>query len=367
MCDPADSDHANTAVSKVVTTHTMQVSLQGSGLIDFNFLVARAGSKDGARATFEELIQDLVGAKHPEVSTIEANPGDWGIDAHVGSLAEGDVSVWQSKFFIDGFDKPQQTQVRDAYDGAIAAAKKEGYTLTSWTLCMPCNFDGPNQKWWDGWKRRTEKRDNVVIDLWNKVRLRNLLMSEDAKRIGEVYFNPVFPVETQVTTKPTVRLDDPHRYEGALFIRQMHVAGLLACDDAKEEFFNAEILSREIHDKALEEEVAALNDTRAVLGSLWSQRFNTALQSSDDRLLPGLYERVMDAIREHHPSVPKVLRCGLIHAFGLMHQRVDEGRAGWIRDYHKLAAEYMSTIQSSVDSQGQPDGKVIQAEALKDG
>ncbi|MEV4219101.1 hypothetical protein [Nonomuraea sp. NPDC049725] len=345
----------------------MQVKLQGSGLIDFNFLVIRAGSKDGARATFEDLVQDLVGVKHPEVSTIEANPGDWGIDAYVGSLAEGEVSVWQSKFFLDGFDKAQQSQVRDAYDSAIAAANKEGYTLISWTLCMPCNFDGPNQKWWDGWKKRMEKRDDVVIDLWNRVRLRNLLMSEDAKRVVEVYFNPIFPVASQASTKPTVRLDDPLRYEGALFVKQMHVAGMLACDEAKEEFFNAEILSREIHDKALEEEVAALNDTRAVLGSLWSQRFNTAVQLSNDRLLPGLYERVMDAIREHHPSVPKVLRCGLIHAFGLMHQRVDEGRAGWVRDYNKLAAEYMSSIRSAENSHSRSDGAITQAEALKDG
>ncbi|MER6169862.1 hypothetical protein [Streptosporangium sp. NPDC001681] len=350
-----------------MTIQTMQVSLQGSGLIDFNFLVTRAGSKDGARATFEELIQDLVGAKHPEVSTVEANPGDWGIDAYVGSLAEGEVSVWQSKFFIDGFDKSQQSQVREAYDGAVSAAKDENYTLTSWTLCMPCNFDGPNEKWWDGWKKRTEKRDNIVIDLWNKVRLRRLLMSEDAKYIADNYFNPIFSVSV-AATKPTVRLDDPFKYEGALFVKQMHIARMLACDDAKEEFFNAEILSREIHDKALEEEVAALNDTRAVLGSLWSQRFNTAVQLSNDQLLPGLYEKVMDAVRDHHPSVPKVLRCGLIHAFGLMHQRVNEGRAGWVRDYRKLVEEYMSSAQPIEDKRDhrQPGDKAAQAEVLKD-
>ncbi|GAA1015607.1 hypothetical protein Aple_009330 [Acrocarpospora pleiomorpha] len=319
----------------------MQVALLTSGLIDFNVLHVRAGSKDGGRATFEKLVQDVVGIKYPDVSTIEANPGDWGIDAYVGSLVEGAVSVWQSKFFIDGFDKSQQSQVREAFESACKAAKDEGYELLTWALCMPCNFDGPNEKWWQGWKKRKEKETGVAIDLWNEIRLRQMLLTDEGAVIREYYFNPTAAIADSVN-RPTVRLEDLDQYEGALFVKQMHEAGLIACDEAKEEFFNAEIFTHEVNDKAIPDEVAALNDSRAVLASLWAQRFNTAVQSNSGRLLPGLYERVMDAVRDYHPSMPSFLKCGLIHAYGVVHQRVNDGRAGWVRNYKEIANLHFS-------------------------
>jgi hypothetical protein len=120
----------------------------------------------------------------------------------------------------------------------------------------------------------------------------------------------------------------------------MKEAKLIACEEAKEEFFNAEILAHEITDKAIADELEALESSRAVLASLWSQRFNTAVQTNDERILPGLYEKVMDAVRDHHPQMPTVLNCGLIHAFGLIHQRVNAGKAGWVRDYKDVAQKY---------------------------
>jgi hypothetical protein len=83
------------------------VALRGSGLIDFAFLWQRTGFKEGGRALFERLIQDIVGIQHPDVATVEANPGDWGIDAFVGQLIEGSIAVWQSKYFVDGFGTTQ--------------------------------------------------------------------------------------------------------------------------------------------------------------------------------------------------------------------------------------------------------------------
>lgn len=325
----------------------MHLSVPSSGLVDFNVLHVRAGSKDGGRAIFEELIQDLVGLSHPEVSTIEANPGDWGIDAYVGSLLEGEVSVWQSKFFIDGFDKSQQSQVRDAYTSARDSAVEHGYKLTSWTLCIPCNLDGPNALWWEGWKKKQQKTDSVVINLWNQVQLRQILISEDAKDTREYYFSP-FGTPKPQPPRPTQRLEDLSLYDGALFVKQMHEAGLVACDEAKEEFFNAEILAHEVTDKAIAEEVEALEESRAILASLWSQRFNTAAQLSENRALPGLYEKVMDTVRDHHPHMPSTLKCGLIHAYGMIHQRVNTGRAGWVRDYADIARRYFDEETSGV-------------------
>lgn len=305
----------------------------------------KTGSVDGARAHFEEMVQDLVGVIHPDISTLDANPGDWGIDAYVGSLFDGQVNVWQSKYFIDEFGKSQQAQTREAYKQAVACAKREGYTLSTWTLCVPRNLDGPNEKWWTEWKKEKEKNDGVKIALWNQVQLRRLLLSEDAKVIRDYYFNPSASVPSP-TYRPTVTLTDFDKYEGALFVQQLRHAGMIECDDAKEEFFNAEILSHEVTDKAVPEEVEALSRSKSELGSIWAQRFNASCQKNQSGPLVDLYIDVMDAVRGHHPNLPNVIQSGLIHAFGMVHQRVNDGRAGWSRDYRDVAATHIRATDS---------------------
>ncbi|WP_338684001.1 hypothetical protein QD712_26015 [Streptomyces acidiscabies] len=321
------------------------MSLVGMGTINFEFFKIKTGSVDGARAHFEEMVQDIVGIIHPDLSTLEANPGDWGIDAYVGSLIDGQVDVWQSKYFIDEFGKSQQAQVRDAYDQAVACAEREGYSLSTWTLCMPRNLDGPNEKWWTDWKKKKEKSDGVKIVLWNQVQLRRLLLSEDATAIRNYYFNPVASIPDP-SYRPTSTLADFDQYEGALFVRQMRHAGMVECDDAKEEFFNAEILSHEVTDKAVPEEIDALARSKSELGSIWAQRFNVSCQVNPDGALVGLYVDVMDAVRDHHPNLPASIRPALVHAFGIVHQRVNDGRAGWSRDFRDIARDHMQSSSS---------------------
>ncbi|MET4644134.1 hypothetical protein ABID95_003877 [Streptomyces atratus] len=319
-----------------------QVPLVGMGTINFEFFKIKTGSVDGARAQFEEMIQDLVGIIHPDFSTVEANPGDWGIDAYLGSLTGGDVDVWQSKYFIDDFGASQKGQIREAYEQALKCARREGYTLASWTLCMPRNLDGPNEKWWTDWKKGKEKANSVKISLWNQAKLRSLLLSEDASSIRNHYFNPTVSIP-DMPYRPTVSLADFDQYEGALFVRQLRHAGMFEYDDAKEEFFNAEILSHEVTDKAVVEEMEALARSKAELSSLWAQRFNTSCQVNPTGPLVGLYVDVMDAVRDHHPKLPASIRSGLTHAFGMVHQRVNDGRAGWARDYRDVAKDHLQS------------------------
>ncbi|MFJ9624683.1 serine/threonine protein kinase [Streptomyces sp. NPDC101181] len=342
------------------------VPILGTGLINFEFFKIRTGSTAGGRDLFEKMIQDVVDVKFPGSSTLEANPGDWGIDAYIGTLLEGEASVWQSKYFIDGFGDAQKAQVRDAYDQALKCAKREGYTLTSWTLCIPVDLDGPTEKWWLGWKKKKEKDDGVTIVLWNAMRLRRLLQSEDAREIREYYFTATATIPP-LTTRPTVPLDDYGKYDGTLFVHQMHEAGMIECDEAKEEFFNAEILSHEVTDKGVPEELQTLSDVRTTLASIWAQRFNSALQATDDRRLIGLYVGVMDAIRSYHPNIPTEIRCGMVHAFGIMHQRVNDGRAGWVRDYKAVAAAHSrSTNDPQVVMASPPTPPTSVAEPTED-
>jgi hypothetical protein len=156
-------------------------------MINFHALIAKTGSKDGARASFEEMLAQLIRLSQPGVRRVEANPGDWGIDVFVGQLGSL-ISVWQSKFFIDGVGTTQQQEIRESLTSLMANAQAQGFSVKLWTLCIPCSMDPKATKWWDGWKKRAEKKHAIKIQLWDETELRNLLLSPDASSLRETYF-----------------------------------------------------------------------------------------------------------------------------------------------------------------------------------
>ena len=177
------------------------VHVAGPGTIDFAFLIYRFGGEPGAREAFEHLVADVVGIIHPDVQEVQANPGDWGIDAFVGELtAASEAWVWQAKYFIHEFGKAQQADVRSSYASALRAADTHGYKLKSWTLCVPIELDGPNLRWWHSWAKRKEKADGVVIDLWTAGTLRRRLMDDEAQNVRNYHFSPIFPTKTTTRT-----------------------------------------------------------------------------------------------------------------------------------------------------------------------
>ncbi|MFF8434671.1 hypothetical protein [Streptomyces bacillaris] len=123
----------------------------------------------------------------PNVRSIAANPGDWGIDAFAGNLG-GAITVWQSKYFMHVTTKKPVQQVEDSLDSVLKAAAKNGHTIASWILCIPSNMDGPMTAWWDTWTRAKEKEHGLVIQLWDETALRKKLLIA-ANTIGS--FGPV--------------------------------------------------------------------------------------------------------------------------------------------------------------------------------
>jgi hypothetical protein len=333
-----------------------EIQVVGSGLIKFEFLVQRLGSREAARDAFENLTEDLVAIVHPDVRAIRANPGDWGIDVFVGALTRGgEVYVWQSKYFIDGFGKTQQGDVRDSYNSAKKAAQNNGYTLKAWTLCIPITLDAPSLKWWQGWVKRN-KADGIEKRLWDEGALRRKINTPAAADLRNAYFAPAFvlPGETELDANMRAlrELENGNAYEEALFVHQMQVANMTETFSAREAFFNAEILTQEIGDKAIPEEVAALRAWRMKVNASWAKRFNDALQavSAGDQL-PGLYKDVMDEIEGRHESDARGLRASPIHGFGLMHQTVEGARAGWVREWRMVADAFdRASVPSSSDT-----------------
>jgi hypothetical protein len=307
--------------------------------INFYALVVKAGTKEGARHLFGQLVVELAHLVNPSVRDVYANPGDWGIDAFVGELADGEsVGVWQAKFFIDGVRKAQQQEIRDSFNQCLKAAAREGYKVASWTLCIPEWMDGETTKWWDSWKKRAEREHAIVIELWHPNELRALLRSPDAEEIRAAYLGSEHRMPRALEFQPA-----DEDFESMLFIKQL-VAAEIGDDDldsAKFQFFNADLLTRDIQEKADEREVGFLDALREEIYGLWSHRYQTQCLAGSGRLLPGLYPSVMEAIEHLHSlsASSDLVPLRLPHRWGSMHQVVETGRAGWIRDFSTIVDE----------------------------
>jgi hypothetical protein len=311
----------------------------GDARINFAAHQVRANAQ-GARQDFEEMIGQLVTAVRPGVARVAAaNPGDWGIDIFLGNLG-GRVTVWQSKYFFPIVSRAHQDQIRESFKSVIENAAEQGFKVMQWILCVPASMDAPTTRWWDGWKRRQERATGVVIELWDETELRRLLISPDAEDVYRHYYEPAGQTARPGAAVIDLAEEEANRLETALFVRQLREAGHVEVDASKEQFFNAELMAREIADKGVPAEVIALSSAEAVIRGLWEDHFNNACQACEDPRLPGLHQSVMSNIRAQHASLAAGLHGGPVHTCGLMHRIVDNRRAGWVRHWRHVADDH---------------------------
>ncbi|MFJ2671607.1 serine/threonine protein kinase [Streptomyces sp. NPDC087525] len=306
--------------------------------IHFGVHEVRTGSADGARADFEQMLAQLASATNPNVRMIAVNPGDWGIDAFAGDLG-GSITVWQSKYFMPKTTTSQSQQIRDSLKNALKAAADNGHTITLWILCIPSSMDGPAAKWWDGWKKRKEKEHGLVIELWDETTLVKKLQSPEGDLVRRAYYEvftaPAAPAQGQMRLVLDMEEDKAAALDSALFVRQMTEAGHVELDSAKGQFFNADLVAREVAHKGVPTEVAALRSADATLHGVWEMQFN---ECSTEGTLPALHGRVWREVRAEHDQLPKVLRLEVTHSWGLVHRLVDNRRAGWVTHWRQIAS-----------------------------
>ncbi|MDO3400947.1 hypothetical protein QWI29_12980 [Mycolicibacterium neoaurum] len=333
----------------------------GEPLINFAAHQVRAGT-DGAREDFQDMICQLVRAIHPGARTVATNPGDWAIDAFVGNLG-GQIAVWQCKYFFPKTTKAHQQQIHKSFKSALESAKREGYTIKQWTLCLASSMDGPTAKWWEGWKKRNQRANNLEIQLWDDTEIRGLLISPDAADVRRHYFGTESsPAKAEMSLRD-VPSDVARELDHTLFVLQLREAGHTQVSSAKRQFFNADLMAREIVDKGVPAEISALNTADAVVQTIWEDRFNQACVESGGPQLPGLHGEVMNDIRNQHGEFAKRLPGGLIHSRGLMHRVVDDRRAGWVTNWEDIADAHVSRPSDAALTF--PDRSVDPTETLK--
>jgi hypothetical protein len=313
----------------------------GEPPINFAAHQFRAGNIAGAREDFEQMLAMLVAAVHPGARLIAANPGDWGIDVLVGELS-GLVMIWQAKYFWPAVTKTKQAAIRSSFASALAAAERNGYRIRRWVLCVPSSMDAVTAKWWDGWKARTQRETGVVVDLWHETVLRGLLITPDAANVRRHFYDPYLPAASPEPRRIPVRPlagETAAELAGALFVRQLRVAGHTEVAAAVREYFNAELMVREIHDKGVPAELAALAEADALVHGIWETRFNAACHRRPaDPRLPGLHAEVMNDIRQSGSFLAE-LGAGPVHRCGLMHRVVEDRRAGWVVHWREVAGQ----------------------------
>jgi hypothetical protein len=302
-------------------------------------LIHAAGGEEEARARFEKMVGACVRLQHPTVRHLRPAPGDWGIDAFIGEL-DGRISVWQAKFFIDEVGGAQQRQIRESFAQLMSKADEQSFVVEFWTVCIPILMSAEEAKWFDGWRRRKQKDypGLTIAEPWDRDKLSSVLFSPEGAGARSEFLG--------LHEKPALRevVDPPEEldFEEMLFIKQLRAAGMIELRAPKREFFNAELLAREVQEKAVPEEVRELVAERVDVHSVWSVLFNGACGADPAAVqLVGLYEGVMRELRETHAyRDPPPLGMRPLHRLGTMHQVVDDGEAGWRSDYPEIARNH---------------------------
>jgi hypothetical protein len=327
----------------MTASHAIAPLASGEPPINFAAHQIRAGNIAGAREDFQQMLAMLVAAIHPGARMIAANPGDWGIDVLIGDLS-GLVVVWQAKYFWPLVTRHKQSDIRLSFASAVDRAAAEGYRIRRWALCVPCSMDGPTAKWWDRWSARKYRETGIVVELWHETTLRSLLISPDAAQVRRHFYDPYAPAPVPIPRQSAVHaLPDLEavRLDNALFVRQLRVAGHVEVAAAIHEFFNAELFARDILDKGVPDEVAALAECEVIVHAIWESRFNEHVQRQPaDSRLSGLLADVMREVRDSGHAFPARLPITAVHRCGLVHRLVEQRRAGWVRNWREVARQH---------------------------
>lgn len=309
--------------------------------LDFREHRFRLGSDEAARVDFHRMLTALIQVIHPTATEVRANPGDWGIDSFVGSLVDK-INIWQSKYFADGIDKSQKDQVRESLVSAMEHAREHGYTVETWTLCVPWDLDAPERKWWDGrCKAWAKEFPGVVFDLWDAPRLRGMLMSPDAAHVLQEFYGPSRVWDAPPPLAAVLPLPADEDYQGALFVKQLSAAGLTEINSQKVAFFNAEVLARDVVNRGVPEEMHALLELDYTVWHVWErQTLTVEVDASQADEVHGklLFVAVMKEV--DRLTAPRVLPVRPVHHTGMMHRVVETGRAGWIPTWRDVAADH---------------------------
>jgi hypothetical protein len=302
-----------------------------------------AGGVAGARERFQNLVAHIVRFKHKKAVEVLAGSGDWGIDVLHGTLTTGSCLVWQAKYFMDGIRISERSQIDQSFQQLVKKSKEKSFRVDGWELCVPCILSTDAIAWWEKWNKKNTADTGIAIGLMCLTDIEEFLMIPQARYILRAFNLDERPDEN-VGERHVVNLPDGKaaEYDSSLFIRKLIAAGIVENMAAREQFFNAEIMHREIHDKGDPDEIEELDRLEKKIWSMWEPRFNAAIKSDnperETRKVCFDLQLAIERMDKGTLDSPMVL-ASLVHKLGVMHQLADVCKVGWSPNFHEIAQE----------------------------
>lgn len=310
---------------------------------DFRYLRDKYGEA-GARDIFEKICVQLFQKKYENAYAVQAAPGDDGIDVLVGDL-NGQIVVYQCKYFIDGIDDAQKSQIRESYKTVTGK-----YSVIEWYLCIPILFTVDNHKWWSDWKTRKQQKDKIKIDYFDGSRLLILLkecdmynniFDEDVRNALKEIQEHLCSENIRIYNEIIYDINDfsDISYDDCIFVKMLESANIFDTAEYKNDFFNAEIVKQKIISKGQNRELLMYKQLLSKLKSVWGTQYNIHKHATDGReLLNNTYLRVEDLDTTTLTANNDI---SLLAKKGMLHQLADEKRIGWVENYLKVLEAYM--------------------------
>ncbi len=309
--------------------------------LDFSYLFLKHG--DGARYIFETACDKAFRKEFEHAFNVECNPGDDGIDIFVGDFS-ATIDVYQCKYFIERLGDSQRKQIGESFDTAINSSN---YVLKRWFLCVPIGLTIEEHKWWSKWKNKNEKKHNIEIGLYDSRILLDLIQKhkidedvfdlEQLKLLRQIHEYLVNKNESlKEVLSPPIDVD----YSESVFIAKLQSANVV--DHIKlfeKQFFNAEILDKQIYSKGVQKEIIELESLKANIHDLWLTQFSKYNNTNDGNSLVGeVFERIED---QNDTNLKTEIPVSVIEKKGILHQYAEECELGWVKNYKARLVEYL--------------------------
>ncbi len=224
----------------------------------------------GARSIFEKICTELLHARHnADAHNIRVSQGDGGIDILVGDF-RSPIDNYQCKYFIDGIDESQKSQIRESFNTAI---KSPIYKMKQWILCVPCELSTKEFTWWSEWKGQNEKLNNIQISLYDgsylisqlkKYSLYATAFDDDIREKLDLVLS-CFHQKKQRISEEIIRLLSEigeQNYDDMIFVKKLENANIELVDGCKRDFFNAEFAEQTIRSKGSDNELRIFNNLK---------------------------------------------------------------------------------------------------------
>lgn len=319
---------------------------------DFRYLRDKYGEA-GARDIFEKICVELFQKKFENAYAVQASPGDDGIDVLVGDL-DGDIIVYQCKYFIDAIGDTQKAQIRESYKTVT-----KNYNVVEWYLCIPILFTVDNHKWWSEWKNKKQQKDNIKIDFFDGSRLLMLLkecdmydkiFDEDVRNLLAEILEYLNSENLRIYNEIIYDINDFSNisYDDCIFVKMLESANIFDTAEYKNDFFNAEIVKQKIVSKGQSRELLMYKQLLNKLKSVWGTQYNIHKHATDGQgLLNNTYLRVEDLDTTTLAASDEI---SLLAKKGMLHQLADEKQIGWVENYLKVLEKYMEGDSSDTDN-----------------